>query len=64
MVPRCISARWELILPHALKWDMTTIQGPKMVDHCMNTYGKIDSGATFAEQPVPILLYKIYWIML
>jgi hypothetical protein len=37
---------------------------PRMVDHCANIYRKIDSGVIFAGLPVPILLYKIFWIML
>jgi hypothetical protein len=64
MVPQCISARQVLILQPAQKWGMTMILEPKMVDHCVNIYSKTNSGVIYAGLPAPILLYKIFWIML
>jgi hypothetical protein len=40
------------------------IPEPKMVDHCVNIYKKTNYGATYAELPGQIPLYKIFWIML
>jgi hypothetical protein len=64
MVTLCIAVRPARLPAHEWKWGMTMIPGPKMVDHCVNIYRKIDSGVIFAGPPVPILLYKIFWTML
>jgi hypothetical protein len=60
MVTQCISVKQEPILPREQKWGMTMILEPKMVDRCMNIYGKINSGEIYAEQPAPIRLYTIF----